>query len=689
MSIFYQSLLGTSEITADLLNVTTVDAVHGNFTNNITNTGTLNNFGNSVFHANVGVGGNLTVAGSVNMENMDILNNLTVEGDTTINVPTGVVVSTDGLLSSVTPLPIASGGTGLSSVSSGYLKSNGTSIETVYPVPFADVDDLGTIAQQNYDAVYVTGGSVKFLTELSSVDTQTSLLRANTVRALSGTVNIGDGFDNVNLKNAVFTQGSYNLAPPVLVANRTIATTDDLNSYLVKSNNLSDITSSSTARTNLGLGTMSVQNSNSVSISGGSVTATLNANGAKITNCLDPTSSSEVATKNYVDTHVATGAFVKRDGTTPLTGGWWAGAFPATFNSVEVGSAANTVTGLSKIINTGTLILPTSSDTLVGRATTDTLTNKTLIGPIVASNSLVYNLGTSGGGTFHYSLQNGGSLRFVHGLAGTESGSNNGSNFSIWRYDDSGSFLGTAMQMTRSNGNIYLGGYLGVQETSPQTPLHVSTSGTSGLLHSARFFSPSLTAGSGNGTLALFGVAGSTLNSSYFRFNYSGGSGSTSNYTSIGFWGLDDLLKIDGNKEISIIDCNSANRLNPTSTPQTLGTASSMKIVTGGVNMSDGTKYPSSGALSNSFNISWSTPGLAKINVPSVFSGAVTVQLTVFCEHATASVQSISCLITNFSGGSGAFAEIRSFDTQTNLNVGSITFGTTKPVIVLFTFTGV
>jgi hypothetical protein len=38
---------------------------------------------------------------------------------------------------------------------------------------------------------------------------------------------------------------------------------------------------------------------------------------------------------------------------------------------------------ISTIANTGTLTLPTSTDTLVGRATTDTLTNKTLTGSIL------------------------------------------------------------------------------------------------------------------------------------------------------------------------------------------------------------------------------------------------------------------------------------------------------------------
>jgi len=40
---------------------------------------------------------------------------------------------------------------------------------------------------------------------------------------------------------------------------------------------------------------------------------------------------------------------------------------------------------ISSISNTGTLTLPTSTDTLVGRATTDTLTNKTLTNPTVTN----------------------------------------------------------------------------------------------------------------------------------------------------------------------------------------------------------------------------------------------------------------------------------------------------------------
>jgi hypothetical protein len=66
---------------------------------------------------------------------------------------------------------------------------------------------------------------------------------------------------------------------------------------------------------------------------------------------------------------------------------------PATSNDTLVGKATtDTLTNktltspvIGTISNTGTLTLPTSTDTLVGRATTDTLTNKTLTTPVIAS----------------------------------------------------------------------------------------------------------------------------------------------------------------------------------------------------------------------------------------------------------------------------------------------------------------
>lgn len=91
---------------------------------------------------------------------------------------------------------------------------------------------------------------------------------------------------------------------------------------------------------------------------------------------------------------------------------------------VQVVTVSNTVTltnktlaapVISTISNTGTLTLPTSTDTLVGRATTDTLTNKTLTNPTINGGALSGTLsGTptfSGGVTLTTPTINGGTIQ--------------------------------------------------------------------------------------------------------------------------------------------------------------------------------------------------------------------------------------------------------------------------------------
>ena len=74
----------------------------------------------------------------------------------------------------------------------------------------------------------------------------------------------------------------------------TSAIQTQIDSKLTASNNLSDITTASTARTNLGLGTIATQSASSVAITGGSVTG-----------MGSPSAGSDVATKTYVDNLVA------------------------------------------------------------------------------------------------------------------------------------------------------------------------------------------------------------------------------------------------------------------------------------------------------------------------------------------------------------------------------------------------
>jgi len=78
---------------------------------------------------------------------------------------------------------------------------------------------------------------------------------------------------------------------------------------------------------------------------------------------------------------------------TGLTGGGTSGSVTLAIDStVATLTGSQTLTNktlttpvISTITNTGTLTLPTSTDTIVGRATTDTLTNKTLTSPVITT----------------------------------------------------------------------------------------------------------------------------------------------------------------------------------------------------------------------------------------------------------------------------------------------------------------